>query len=350
MTQPRSLPLPDAQQKVRLPGCSAYGLAVALALAIFPVTQAQAQTFDPTPRITAGQIVTVEGRTSFDAPLVTDSYMMENGLGSGEYDFSSFPGIQRGSLSWDNSLDAQGFVRSKSELNIYNDFSVDETDNFVELFVQATNYVSYFDLLQVRDLAPEGSPDRAPFDQPYIIRFQTRLTGDLTNTVNYNNLSETAIKAEYFTLVEFSGRFASTGGDADTPFEIGDTYKMQDAFPVDENVNESDTILVDVFFEDQVFDIRDGIFFSFEYEDFFEVDIDNIETGSIDILMENDFGSTIKTTASIFDTDGNLMPFLRAYSETFDYEMELNPVPIPAAAWLFGSALLGLGVLKRRKA
>lgn len=29
---------------------------------------------------------------------------------------------------------------------------------------------------------------------------------------------------------------------------------------------------------------------------------------------------------------------------------DMAPVPIPAAAWLFGSALLGLGVVKRRKA
>ena len=28
----------------------------------------------------------------------------------------------------------------------------------------------------------------------------------------------------------------------------------------------------------------------------------------------------------------------------------VSAVPIPAAAWLFGSALLGLGVLKRKKA
>jgi hypothetical protein len=27
-----------------------------------------------------------------------------------------------------------------------------------------------------------------------------------------------------------------------------------------------------------------------------------------------------------------------------------SPIPVPAAAWLFGSALLGLGVVKRRKA
>ena len=29
---------------------------------------------------------------------------------------------------------------------------------------------------------------------------------------------------------------------------------------------------------------------------------------------------------------------------------EFSAVPIPAAAWLFGSALLGLGFVKRRKA
>jgi hypothetical protein len=28
----------------------------------------------------------------------------------------------------------------------------------------------------------------------------------------------------------------------------------------------------------------------------------------------------------------------------------VSPVPVPAAAWLFGSALLGLGVIKRKKA
>jgi hypothetical protein len=35
---------------------------------------------------------------------------------------------------------------------------------------------------------------------------------------------------------------------------------------------------------------------------------------------------------------------------TFIDNIILSPVPIPAAAWLFGSALLGLGMVKRRKA
>jgi hypothetical protein len=29
---------------------------------------------------------------------------------------------------------------------------------------------------------------------------------------------------------------------------------------------------------------------------------------------------------------------------------DVSAVPVPAAAWLFGSALLGLGAVKRRKA
>jgi hypothetical protein len=34
----------------------------------------------------------------------------------------------------------------------------------------------------------------------------------------------------------------------------------------------------------------------------------------------------------------------------FTYGQSLPEVPVPAAAWLFGSALLGLGVVKRKKA
>ena len=38
------------------------------------------------------------------------------------------------------------------------------------------------------------------------------------------------------------------------------------------------------------------------------------------------------------------------YLDSAYLELEASPVPLPAAAWLFGSALLGLGVVKRRKA
>ncbi len=37
-------------------------------------------------------------------------------------------------------------------------------------------------------------------------------------------------------------------------------------------------------------------------------------------------------------------------SKTFAYATEVAAVPLPAAAWLFGSALFGLGMVKRRKA
>ena len=35
-------------------------------------------------------------------------------------------------------------------------------------------------------------------------------------------------------------------------------------------------------------------------------------------------------------------------SDTLSYDV-INPVPVPAAAWLFGSALVGLGAVKRKK-
>jgi hypothetical protein len=42
-----------------------------------------------------------------------------------------------------------------------------------------------------------------------------------------------------------------------------------------------------------------------------------------------------------------LLPTEPRWFATFE---PTNPVPVPAAAWLFGSALLGLGVIKRKKA
>jgi MYXO-CTERM domain-containing protein len=187
------------------------------------------------------------------------------------------------------------------------------------------------------------------------------LTGNLSSIVNYDNPNnDGAIKATYFSNVEYSGRIASTNGDADTPFEIGDTFseKPSNSFRFGSNVNESDTILVDVFFVDQLFRLDDGVFFGYDYTDFFSIDIDNIDAGSIDISMTNDLGSTAVTTASVYDLNGNLMPFLRPYSETFGFEfapiegvvVPPTPAPAPATAWLFGAALLGLGAARRRRA
>lgn len=330
----------------RLTSHRGAGLAIALAAL---AGQAQAQVSIP-PDFTADQQVTVNGEYlppgSFETQPFSDSYT-GNSLGSSEYDFSSQPGITQGKVTWNNQIDAQGFIRTSSELTINHTFG---DEDFTKLTVDASNTVSYFDFLKVRDVAPPGSPEVVPFDQPYIIRFQTHLSGNLTSTVNYSDPSiDGAGKATYQSTVQYSGRIASTSGDADTPFDIGDTFSDNAGFPFGANVDESDTISVNVFFQDQTFRLDDGVFFGFDYTDSFSVDIGGIDAGSIDITMTNDLGSTVITTASIFDLDGNLMPTLRAYSEQYDYELAPNPVPLPAAAWLFGSALLGLGWIRRRQ-
>jgi hypothetical protein len=35
--------------------------------------------------------------------------------------------------------------------------------------------------------------------------------------------------------------------------------------------------------------------------------------------------------------------------ETDNHAYSVSPVPLPAAAWLFGSALMGLGALRRKQ-
>jgi hypothetical protein len=55
-------------------------------------------------------------------------------------------------------------------------------------------------------------------------------------------------------------------------------------------------------------------------------------------------------TPEVFQETPEVMYMTTDYIPTPATNPNLPPVPIPAAAWLFGSALLGLGVMKRSKA
>ena len=60
----------------------------------------------------------------------------------------------------------------------------------------------------------------------------------------------------------------------------------------------------------------------------------------------------VYTLALFLDVDGFREGALDIYAQAyaFRYDADVVSTPIPAAAWLFGSALLGLGAIKRRKA
>lgn len=67
------------------------------------------------------------------------------------------------------------------------------------------------------------------------------------------------------------------------------------------------------------------------------IDSDLIELASLGPFGSGGFSAGTRTGTGIV-------------SYEFEIAVSSSVVPLPAAAWLFGSALLGLGVLKRRKA
>lgn len=62
-------------------------------------------------------------------------------------------------------------------------------------------------------------------------------------------------------------------------------------------------------------------------------------------MIEANVGNGWQAINSILQNIANDVDTVSSFATGFYVE----PVPIPAAAWLFGSALLGLGVMKRRR-
>lgn len=83
-----------------------------------------------------------------------------------------------------------------------------------------------------------------------------------------------------------------------------------------------------------------------------------LSTGDYDISTDSNSGSVSVAPPYTFDSyrvwlgGGTFGASDPGYSASADWivSIETTAVPIPAAAWLFGSALLGLGIVKRYKA
>jgi hypothetical protein len=70
------------------------------------------------------------------------------------------------------------------------------------------------------------------------------------------------------------------------------------------------------------------------------------DAAAYELNLSSTSGSWDVSTLNWSDGDGKIS----SLSQFSFWSKELSPVPIPAAAWLFGSALLGLGVVKRKRA
>lgn len=321
-------------------------IAAALTLAVLPAAPTFAQTLTATQNVdVSGEYLppcpTPCGSFPDPQPIVYTPYSGSS-LGVSNHDFSSVKGIDEGTASWNASIDSQGFVRTQSDLAIKKTFTEDD-DAFNNLKVEVSSTVKYSDTIE---LAPGEFQKR--------IVFQTRLTGRLFNNVVYSDPSvDGAFAATYESTAQFSGRIASTGLLNDiviAPIDAGETSIILESPGIfNEYGDDSDVLDITISFDSVIWQLSGGsVEFEWEYSDSFLVDIEGIDAGWIDIFMENDLSSTAVTTASVYDMEGNLLPDERVVNVS-GYEYGLNPVPVPAAAWLFGSALIGLMGMARRK-
>jgi hypothetical protein len=97
-----------------------------------------------------------------------------------------------------------------------------------------------------------------------------------------------------------------------------------------------------------------AVFFDWSYSELFQVDIEGIDAGSIDIQMQNDLSNTIITRASVFDANGNwLADYAVQSSAGFDYAQisaaTPNPVNTPSVAGLLLCSFIGLMLQHRSK-
>jgi hypothetical protein len=81
----------------------------------------------------------------------------------------------------------------------------------------------------------------------------------------------------------------------------------------------------------------------------------DIETVVFQVGENGLFSAIAPVLVNYYDPDG-LAEYIFSFdaqafigADTFTVNADLSPVPVPAAAWLFGSALLGLAGVKRKK-
>lgn len=306
--------------------------------------------------ITANQSVNVSGKYLPAQPaaipdpridMSTLPYSGNNSGGMSQFDFNlNAQGIDEGTVRWDIGIN-NARLNSFSDLKIKHDFI--SGPSFTDLKVDVSNNISYGDTITVRDL----SPGQNPVPTNLYVRFQVDLTGNMFNNVIYDNPSDGgASLADYYTNATFFSRIANSGGDANEDWQVVETSNTHSNGRFNTNVNETATMNSSVIFEDLLWRGQ-AIFFDWAFSEMFNIDIDNIDVGSIDIHMQNDLSHTIITRASVFDANGNWLPnYVVQSGGGFDYGQisSANPIPSVNAPSITGLLMcLFFGVLFKKR-
>jgi hypothetical protein len=310
--------------------------------------------------ITSNQSVDVNGKYLPAQPAnipdprldFSTSYNSNNSGGITEFDFElGNKGIDEGSVLWDIGIE-QARLRSFSDLRIINDFGINPNPHFTDLNVDVSSSISYGDTITVRALTPDDDP--VPINLN--VRFQVDLTGNLFNNVNYNdpNNDGGASRADYFTEATFFSHIASSSGDANEDWQVEETSNTHSNGRFGGNVDEMAIMNSSVIFEDLLWKGQ-ALFFDWTYSELFNVDIEGIDAGYIDIQMQNDLSHTILTRASVFDDNGNWLPnYVVESSGGFDYAQisaanPINAVNAPSLTGLLLCSFIGMLLKKRSK-
>ncbi|WP_371194110.1 hypothetical protein [Glaciecola sp. SC05] len=307
--------------------------------------------------ITSNQSVNVSGKyIPLNPPNVPDprkdlstSYNGSNTGGTSEFDFElADKGIDNASAFWQVNID-QGRLKTYADLSIKHDFM--NSPSFTDLNVDMQSTISYDDTITVRRLVP--SQDPVPTN--LYVRFQVDLTGDLFNTVNYLDPSQGgATTANYFTDSSFFSRIANSRAQASEEWQVESTSSYHSNGVFGSNVDEFANLNASVVFEDLLWK-GSAIFFDWTYSELFNVEIEGIDAGSIDLRMTNDLSNTIITRASVFDANGNWLPeYVVQSGGGFDYAQmfvgtPVTPVSAPSIASLVLLSFLGISMRRRAK-
>ncbi|GAB5378818.1 MAG: hypothetical protein Alis3KO_02480 [Aliiglaciecola sp.] len=300
--------------------------------------------------ISSSQSANVSGKyippMSFDLVDMSNSYNGNNQGGISLFDFDlADKGIQNGSVGWDIGIEP-GTVKSFSDLRLTHNFG--NGSDFSDLHIDVSSRISYGDTVTIRDLLPNQSP----VPNNLFVRFEVALSGNLFNIVNYNDPSvDGASLANYFSSASFGSTIGNSAGQANQDVTMSQTSSTHSNGVFNNNVNEFSVLNSSVIFEDLLWS-HQAIFVDWSYSELFDIDIESIDAGSIDIHMQNDLGSTLITRASVFDENGNWLPnYVVESSGGFDYDNISNlvapnptprPVNAPGTMSLFVLPLLGM--------